>query len=145
MRYYTAGATSTNGGTAARPVGGVMGIASRSGFLREVGIFNTTATACAFRLARLTAAGTPGTALGEVQYETGDDAPDLTAFNSWSADATISADSIRRAQLGAAIGSGVIWTFGGRGVLIPAGTANGIGIVPIGTGQVVEFYLEWME
>jgi len=122
-----------------------MAVASREGFVREIGVFNTTAVACAFRIARLTAAGTPGTALGEVSYETTDAAPDMTAFNSWSADATISADSFRRAQLGAAVGSGVIWTFGSRGLHIPAGTANGIGIVPIGTGQVVEFYIDWME
>ena len=145
MRLYAAGATSTNGGTALRPAGGVMAIAARECFVREIGIFNTTAVACAFRIARLTAAGTPGTALGEISYETTDAAPDCTAFNSWSADATISADSIRRAQLGAAVGSGVIWTFGARGIHVPAGTANGVGIVPIGTGQVIEFYIDWME
>lgn len=145
MRLYAAGGTSTNGGTAARPVGGLMAIASREGFVREIGVFNTTVTACAFRVARLTAAGTPGAALGETLYETTDVAPDCTAFNSWSADATISADSLRRIQLGAAVGSGGIFTFGARGIHIPAGTANGIGIVPVGTGQVVEFYIDWME
>lgn len=145
MRLYAAGATATNGGTAARPVGGVMAIAGSEFFLREVGIFNTTSVACGFRLARLTAAGTPGTALGEITYETTDEAPNCTAFNSWSADATVSADSIRRVQLGAAVGSGVIWTFGSRGIHVPAGTANGVGLIPIGTGQVVEFYFDWME
>ena len=85
MRLYAAGATSTNGGTAARAVGYLMAIASREGFVREIGVFNTTVTACAFR------------------------------------------------------------TFGARGLHIPAGTATGIGIVPIGTGQVVEFYIDWME
>lgn len=122
-----------------------MAIASREGFVTQIGIWNTTATACAFRVARITAAGTPGTALGEVPYETTDAAADMTAANSWSADATISADSIARAQLGAAIGSGVIWTFAARGIHIPAGTANGLGIVPIGTGQVIEFYIVWEE
>jgi hypothetical protein len=122
-----------------------MAVASREGFVREIGIFNTTVTACAFRIARITAAGTPGTALTEVQYETTDAAPDMTAFNAWSADATITAADFRRVQLGAAVGSGAIFTFGSRGIHIPAGTANGIGIVPIGTGQVVEFYIDWME
>ena len=145
MRLYSAGATSTNAGTAARPVGGLMAVASREGFIREIGIFNTTAVACAFRIARVTAAGTPGTALGEERYETTDVAADCTAFNSWSADATISADSLRRIQLGAAVGSGGVFTFGSRGIHIPAGTANGVGIVPIGTGQVVEFYIDWAE
>ena len=145
MRLYTAGATSTNGGTAARPVGGLMAVASREGFVREIGIFNTTAVACAFRIARITAAGTPGTALDEERYETTDAAQDCTAFNSWTADATISTASGRRCQLGAQIGSGTIFTFGSRGLHVPAGTANGIGIVPIGTGQVVEFYFDWME
>lgn len=145
MRLYAAGGTSTNGGTAARPVGGIMAIAAREGFVREIGVFNTTVTACAFRVARLTAAGTPGTTITSERYETTDVAADMVVSNSWSADGTISASSLRRGQLGAAIGSGVIWTFGSRGIHIPAGTANGVGIVPIGTGQVVEFYIDWAE
>lgn len=122
-----------------------MAVAAREGFLREVGFFNTTAVACTFRLARITAAPTGGAALGEVNYENSDAAPDMTAFNAATGNGTISADSYRIAQLGAAVGSGVIWTFGSRGIHIPAGTANGLGIVPVGTGQIVAFYFDWME
>lgn len=145
MRLYTAGFRSTNAGTSARPVGSIFGIASRSGFLREVGIWNTTAVACTFALRRCTAAGTPGTGITEGLYETGDDTNDLTVFNSHSADATVATAELRRVALGAQIGSGAIFTFAGRGIFIPAGTANGIGWIPDGTGQVVDLYFEWME
>src|SRR3990172_3934260 len=110
-RRFTVGTRSTGGGTTARPLGGLMAVASRSGSVREVGVFNTTTTAVAIRLAKLTAAGTPGAALTEEKYNTNDDAPDLTGFDTWTVDATVSAGNIRVAALGAAVGAGVIWTF----------------------------------
>jgi hypothetical protein len=146
MARYTAGTTSSGAGTAARPIGGLMAVASRSCFVREVGCFNTTTTAFPLRLAKITAAGTPGTGLTEEKYHGTDDTPDMTAFDTWSADATISAGNIRIARIGAAIGAGVIWTFAEPGVYIPAGTANGIGLVGAGgAGQICDWYIEWEE
>ena len=38
----------------------------------------------------------------------------------------------------------MIWTFGGRGLWIPSGTANGVAIMPItGTGQISDVYWSW--
>lgn len=146
MARYTAGTRSTGAGTTARPLGGLMAIASRSCYLNEVGVFNTTTTAVALRLARITAAGTPGTGLTEDKYDGGDDTNDMTAFDLWTADATISAANLRVASLGAAVGAGVIWTFAPPGIFIPAGTANGVGIVlATGTGQICDWYMEWEE
>ncbi len=144
-KRYTAGTTSSGAGTAARPIGGLMAVANRSGHLHEVGIFNTTAVAFGVRLARLTAAGTPGTGLTEEEYDPGPEGPDMTAFDTWSADATIGVGNIRVGRIGAAIGSGVIWTFAAPGIYIPTGTANGIGIIPVGTGQIADWYMEWDE
>src|SRR6266508_2525260 len=43
-------------------------------------------------------------------------------------------------------GAGVIFTFGGKGLRVPAGTANGVGLyVPNGTGQIWDFYYAWDE
>jgi len=53
--------------------------------------------------------------------------------------------------LGAAVGSGVIWTFGDDGLAITAAdavesTANGIGpVVATGTGQICQCYMVWDE
>jgi hypothetical protein len=48
--------------------------------------------------------------------------------------------------LGAAIGAGVIWTFGDQGIRIPTGTANGVGVVvENGTGQACQVYMVWDE
>jgi hypothetical protein len=51
--------------------------------------------------------------------------------------------------LGAAIGSGVIWTFGGGvtgGLVIPNTTGDGIGlIVATGTGQICDVSFTWDE
>jgi hypothetical protein len=48
--------------------------------------------------------------------------------------------------LGAAIGAGVIWTFGDAGIRIPVGAANGVGVVvENGTGQACQIYAVWDE
>ena len=145
MARYSAGATSTNGGTAARPIGSLYAVAGVGGAIREIGVFNTTSTELAVRIARLSTTGTQGTGLDEEKHDPNSATASCTAFNSHSADATVAAGSLARAQLGASKGSGVIFTFGGDGLEIPAGTSNGIGIIPIGTGQVLEFYIIWDE
>lgn len=145
MARYTAGTRSTGAGTAARPIGSLFAIASRSCYVQEIGVFNTTTTAVGIRIARCTAVGTPGSGLTEERLHGTDDAPDMTAFDTHSADATVSAGSVRVASLGAAIGAGVIWKFDWPGLYIPAGTANGVGIIPVGTGQVLDWFLEWDE
>lgn len=143
---YTAGTRSTGAGSTTLPVGSLYAIASRSCYLLEVGVFNTTTTAVAVRLARLTTAGTPGTGLTEEKYHGTDDTPDMTAFDTHTVGPTISAGNLRVAAIGAAVGSGVIWTFAAPGIYIPAGTANGVGIVvATGTGQILDWYMEWAE
>jgi hypothetical protein len=144
-RRYTAGTISSGAGTSARPIGSLFAVASRGGYLREVGAFNTTTTGLTIRLARCTVVGTPGTGLTENYWNTNDDAPDMTAFDTHSADATVTAGAIRYARLAASAGSGVIWTFEHPGLYISGGTNNGIGIVPDGTGQVLSWYMDWVE
>jgi hypothetical protein len=115
----------------------------------EVGIFNTTSTAVAVALRRLTTAGTQGTGQ-TVNYEDDDSQTALaTPKDTHTVAPTISGGAIRQASLGAAVGSGVIWTFGqGRknGLVIPAATTAGIGIVvATGTGQICDVYWAWDE
>lgn len=111
----------------------------------EVAIFNTTATAFLAALVRLTTAGTQGAGLTEVAEDSPDHTALATGFAGHTAGPTIGGE-LRRADLGAAIGSGVIWTFSEKGIVIPAATAQGIGIiVPTGTGQVFDYSLTWDE
>ena len=146
MARYSVAGRSTVVGTAARAIASLFAAAAVRGVLREVGIFNTTTTATAATLARFTAATNVGAGLTEAQHDNSAVAPSCTGFAGHTGDGTVGA-ILRQAALGAAIGSGVIWTFGGEGIIIPAGTANGIGVIcPSGvTGQILDYYYEWEE
>jgi len=111
-------------------------------WLVEVGVSNTTVNTFQLSLARLTAAGTQGAAAGAWTDEEG--ATNLTAkvaaVQAHTAGTPLGAE-VRRASVGASIGSGVIFTFGGRGLLLPSGTANGLGLIAISTaGQLSDCY-----
>ncbi len=147
MSRYSCGMTTTIAGVAAtRPSFALLNTAGVTGVLREVGIFNTTAVACTYRLVRFTG-GTAGADQTEVAHQTNSPTSSLVAKAGWTADVTsIDADMGYRAQLGAAIGSGVIWTFGADGIETHVvGTTKGIGIIPVGTGQICEVYFVWDE
>lgn len=121
---------------------GTTGVRAR---VVEVGVFNTTTTACAVGLARASATGTQGTGLTEVSETDDSHTIIATAFNTHTADATVGA-CLRQASLGAAIGSGVIWTFGEGGIEITNATTAGLVIVcPTGTGQHLDFWITWDE
>lgn len=146
MARYSAGQRSTSAGSTALPIGSVYSSASVGGTLREVGVFNTTTTACAVMLARLTSTGTQGSALTETAHSLNAPTASLTAVGAHSAGTPVGSDLGYRATLGAAAGAGVIWTFGAEGLQINAGTTNGIGIVvATGTGQICDFYFCWDE
>jgi len=145
MARYAISGRATIAGTAALPLVSLYAVAASRPKLVEVGIFNTTAVAVAVSLNRLTTAGTPGVGLTEVAEDDPDQVALATGFAGHTAGPTITGE-VRRTTLGAAIGSGVIWTFGPNGLAIPAGTANGVGlIVPTGTGQVLDYSLIWDE
>ena len=114
--------------------------------IREIGVFNTTATAVVVNVQRLTARGTPGTGITAAKHEAGSAAAGCTPYQTHTADAT-AGDEIVRATLGAAVGSGMVWTFGDYGLIIPDGANTaGIGLLcPVGTGQILDFYIVWDE
>lgn len=142
---HTFGMRGTVAGTAARAMMSLFAVAGSGGTLREVGVFNTTATALAIALARFTNATGVGAGQTEGEYDENAPAPACTIFAGHTADGGVG-QILRQASLGAAIGSGVIWTFGGKGIIIQPGTANGLGIlVPTGTGQICDLYFDWEE
>lgn len=145
MGRYSAGALTTAGSTTL-PIISLYAAASVGGAVREVGLTNTVATAVAQKLARLTTAGTQGTGLTESKHNPDSAAASCTAFNTHSAGPTIGDDLGYRSAIGAAVGAGVIWTFGDVGIRIPVGTGNGVGVVPEnGTGQAMQAYVVWDE
>src|SRR5664279_3067890 len=110
MSKYCAGGL-TSAGSTTLPLFAIVGATTVIPRIREIGIFNTTATAVALKLARLTAAGTPGTNFVESSLNGVD--PQTALCNVWgtytSTAPTLGADLGYRTVLGAAAGSGVIW------------------------------------
>jgi len=146
MARYSTGARTTAGSTTL-PIISLYNSASVNASIVEIGVFNTTTTAVALKLIRLTTAGTQGTGLTETSQEAIAATAACTAFNTHSGNPTLGGDLGYNTTLGAAAGSGVIWTFGGSGLSTgAAGTGNGIGvIVATGTGQACDAWITWIE
>jgi hypothetical protein len=145
MSRYVAGGLTTAGSTTL-PLCALVGGTTVRPKIVEIGIFNTTATAVALKLCRLTTAGTPGSTLTSAALEQEDVASLALLKNTYSSTAPTTSDLGYRTVLGAAIGSGVVWTFPGDGLSVPAVASNGIGIlVENGTGQAVQTYFVWKE
>jgi hypothetical protein len=147
MARMAAAFRTTGAGSATLPMASLLGANAGGLWLVEVGVTNTTVTAFEVSLKRFSAgAGTPGTAQ-TVLYEENDvgftargdprDTHTVTVT-------TLAAGEVRRASIGASIGSGVIWTFGGRGLFIPAAATGGVALMPMtGTGQISDVYWSW--
>jgi len=144
MARYSAGVR-TGAGSTTLPIISLYSSASVNPTVVEIGVFNTTTTAVALKLIKLTATGTQGTGLAEAAHEANSAAAACTAFTTHTVTAA-NTDLGYFVTLGAAIGSGIVWTFGDKGISIPVGTTQGIGIiVATGTGQVCDAYLVWDE
>jgi len=141
----SAGYRTTGAGSSTLPMASLYASSTGGLWLVEVGITNTTTTAFECSLKRVSTAGTQGTAQ-TVVYEEND--VNFTAKgdprDTHTVAPTLVAGEVRRASIGASIGSGIIWTFGGRGLLVPSGTANGVAVMPMtGTGQISDVYWSW--
>lgn len=135
----------TNAPTATLPGASLYAIANVPLKVVEVGVFNTTATACMANLYRLGSAGTQGAGLTENAFDS-DYTVLGTAFQSHTGSVPTLGTGIVRASLGAAVGAGMVWTFDAEPLRIAQGTGNGIGIMCLtGTGQILDFYFIWDE
>jgi hypothetical protein len=145
MARYSIAGRATLAGTAARAMASLFASASVGGKIREVKVYNTTSTALAVGLIRFTNATNVGAGLTEAEYDEAAAGPSCTGFAAHTGDGG-TGQVIEQATLGAAVGSGVIWTYGDTGLVIQVGTANGIGIhCPTGTGQVCDYTITWDE
>jgi hypothetical protein len=138
--WRTSGAGSTT-----LPMASLYSTATGGLWLIEVIVTNTTATAVSMALRRLTTAGTQG-ASQTITYEEND--VNFTSKgdprDTHSVAPTITAGAARNTTIGANAGSGNAFTFGGRALWIPSGTANGIALIPLtGTGQICDVSWSW--
>lgn len=146
MARFSVAGLATVVGTSARAIASVFSPATGRGTIREIAVANTTATAVTVGVIRFSAATNVGAGLTEAEYDTNGNVPLCTGFAGHTGDGTTSGGAIRYFQLGAAVGSGIVWTFGGDGLVIPEGTANGVGIyIPTGTGQICTYEITWDE
>lgn len=150
MARFSTGWRTAGAGSTTLPIAGLMATTAIRPRLVEVGVFNSTATAVAIALRRVTVVGTPGSTITGI-YEDGDTAQAAVATpkDTWTVAPTFTTGNLRVASLGAAIGAAVIWTFGGGktpGLIIPPTTGDGIVIsVLTGTGQICDVSLTWDE
>lgn len=136
---------STVAGTTVRGLASVFATTGVRPRIVEIGVFNTTATAVAVAVVRFTNATGVGAGLTEVCLDDSSHTIIATGFAGHTADGAVGSP-VRQASLGAAVGSGVIWTFGDAGIIIPNTTSDGVGIIiPTGTGQICDYYIEWIE
>lgn len=149
MARFSAAFRSTGAGSATLPLGSLWATAAVRPRVVEVGVFNTTAVTVTVALARFSAGtGTKGAAVTSVYEDDNSQAAVTTVANTHTVTPTTISAALRQAALGAAIGSGVIWTFGGgktSGLLVPNSTTDGLGIITVGTGQICDISFTWDE
>ncbi len=145
MSRYS-GSLRTGAGTATFPMCSLYAAATAGAKLKEVHIFNTAVTAVALKLMRLNTVGTVPAAIVDNEYDHTVSPPALCTFHNTHTGAPTLGEEIARVMLGAAIGSGIIWTFGNNGILIPLGVANGVGLIlSTGSGQICDAVFVWDE
>lgn len=141
----TAAFRMTTAPTTTLPGASLYAIANRPLRLFEIGIFNTTVTACSLTVCRLTTAGTHSTTVTASAFEPGKTVDGVASQAHTSTPPSLGAN-IRVVPIGAAIGAGAIFTWDAEGIDIDAGTANGIGIISTtGTAQICDVYFDWDE
>jgi hypothetical protein len=143
---FSVSGRATIAGTATLPLVSLYATAAVRPRIVEIGLWNTTATAVTVSVNRLTTVGTPGAGLTEDCDSMPEQAANATGFAGHTVAPTIGNEK-KRATLGAAVGSGVIWTWAeGDPLVIAAATTNGVGIiVPTGTGQILDYSISWLE
>lgn len=146
MATFVAGGLTTAGSTTL-PVVALTGSASVRARIVEIGLFNTTTTAVALKLCRLSTAGTPGATLTAAATDPAN--PETSAAllkNTYSSTAPTTSDLGFRCVLGAAIGSGFVWTFPDYELTTTVAANAGVGVlVENGTGQALQTYWKWNE
>jgi hypothetical protein len=149
MARFSAAWRTNGAGSTTLPIASLYATAAVRPRLVEVGVFNTSSTAVVIALRRFTTTGTQGATVTALAEDDPAQTPVATAKDTHTVAPTASTGAYRLATLGAVVGSGVIWTFGGGktpGLVIGNTTGDGIGlIVHTGTGQICDVSFTWDE
>lgn len=150
MARFTISGVTSAAPTSTNPGASLYAIANVPLKVYRVAVVNTSASSSFdVALTRLTTAATQGSGLTENNLD--GSASGITAqgtgFQSHTSTGPSLGGQIERFTLAAASGSGIVWTYDtDYPLIIPAGTANGLGILsPAGTPQVCTFTFEWAE
>lgn len=147
MSKFEVGSIATGVGSTTLPFASLYGTAASKQRIAEIGMFNTTAVSCAVKLVRCSTTGTRGSTITVAATDQSDPAAvAATAYQAHSVAPTFT-DLGRRGVIGAAIGSGVIWTWN-DGELTIAGASVNAGIALIGDGaapQILSWYIKFYE
>ena len=120
--------------------------ASERAFVREIGLFLNAATASSIGLIRASSTGTPSTSVLGQAMDAADAAATVNVDTAWSGAPTIGSNYLRKITLPAAIGNGVIWTFGERnGLCLPVSAGLVIWNYGGSAASVLNGYIEWEE
>jgi hypothetical protein len=142
MAFYSASYQGA-AGSATLPFAGLRsGTAANQPVVREIHCFTTAANAARIRIVRITTAGT-ATAITEQAMGLTTTAPVANAVHTYTSTApTISAGDIAIGAVGAAIGSGFIFTFYGEGLglWIPGAATDATGIALIEVADTANTY-----
>lgn len=141
------GACEAGAGDATNPFAGIYAGSATRLILREVKCFTTAANAARIMIRRAT---TAGTWTGEEEIEQWEDgpSPDGTIVVTSTSTAPTMGNPIDYGAVGAAIGSGFVYTYygEGRGIVIPSGTGNGIVLIEqANTANTYDVVFVWDE
>lgn len=149
MATFSAGWRTAAAGSTTLPMASLISATTVRPRVFEIGVFNTTATGFGVAVRRCTAlGGTHAGAASAIQKESDTaQAPLATVIDADTGTApTLTSGQVRVATLGAAIGSGIVWTFGPLGLVLPDTANNGIVIIGYqGTAQICDIYFAWSE
>ena len=145
MSKFSGGGRATIAPTNLLPAMSLYAIAGVRLHLLEVHVSNTTVVAHVVALQHLTSTGTQGTVIAELRNDPESPAPNGNLFNGHTAGPTITAGELDRFTLPAAVGGAAVFVL--DDVWIPAGVANGIGVLtPTGSpGQIDDIIYIWEE
>lgn len=144
MAHYWSATEPGGAGTTVRPIAAILSTATVAPVIREVKIVNLSTTACTYRLVTFTG-GTAGGDLTEHKDRAAAPPALCLAKGLWTADVTSIDEEIDRFRLGAVDGVGEVAPYGGAGLEGVVGATKGIGLVPVGTGQLTMVRFVWEE
>jgi hypothetical protein len=134
----------TDAGSATLPIISLYAAATVSPSVVEFGCHNTAGVALQVFVTLLTSQGTPGAAITVAKFDPDSAAAVCTPFTTHTVAPALGTDCGFRYAQGASIGGGAIFAPPG-GIDVPVGTGNGIGLIPVGTGQICDCYIVWDE